>query len=77
MKKKQIIEKNGVQYEVIRVVKKASEKRVIVNDWDLTEYEKWYDKQFCLEAVKSDGDSLQYVDKRVFIKNHSKKQKPI
>lgn len=66
--KKEIIEKDGIQYEVVRIVKKASKKQIIVNDWNLTEYEKWYDEKYCLEAVKRNGDSLQYVDKRVFIK---------
>jgi hypothetical protein len=62
MKKKEIIEKDGIQYEVIKIIKKESEKKVIVGPgWDLTQYEKWYDMKYCLEAVKSDGYSLQYV----------------
>ena len=74
MKKKQIIEKDGVQYEVVRIVKNASEKQqVIVNTWNLTKYEKWYDTEYCLEAVKQDGDSLQYVNKYVFIKKEEVK----
>ena len=60
MKKKQIIEKDGIQYEVIRIVKEK-QKRVIVNNWDLTDYDKWYDKEYCIEAVKRNGYLLQYV----------------
>ena len=60
MRKKQIIEKDGIQYEVVRIVKEK-QNRVIVNNWDLTEYEKWYDKKYCMAAVKEDGGSLQYV----------------
>lgn len=38
-------------------------KKVIVNGWNLSdfEYEKWYDKQYCIEAVTRNGDLLQYV----------------
>src|SRR4030042_1160411 len=62
MKKKKIIEKDGVQYEVIKIIKKEQEKKIIIGPgWDVTEYEKWYDEKYCLEAVKSDGYSLQYV----------------
>ena len=62
MNGKQIIEKDGVQYEVVRVVpKQADVKRVFVNGWDVTKYEKWYDEKYCLEAVKQDSDALQYV----------------
>ena len=38
-----------------------SSDKVIVNNWDLTEFEKWYDKDYCLQAVKQDGNALQYV----------------
>src|SRR4030043_204907 len=62
MKKKKIIEKDGVQYEVIKIIKKEQEKKIIIGPgWDVTEYEKWYDEKYCLEAVKSDGYSLRYV----------------
>ena len=70
MKEKTIIEKDGIQYEVIKIIKKESEKKVIVGPGlDVTEYEKWYDMKYCLEAVKSDGYSLRYVNKKVFLNN--------
>src|SRR6056297_133639 len=56
---KMIIEKDGKRYKVIEEIKQKY--KIIVNDWDLTEYEKWYDKKYCLEAVKQDGDVLQFV----------------
>jgi len=53
-----IIEKNGKQYKVIEVIE---DNKTIVNGWDLTEYEKWYDEEYCLEAVKQNGYTLKYV----------------
>lgn len=44
-----------------RLTELEKNNKVIVNDWDLTEYEKWYDEKYCIEAVKEDGYSLQYV----------------
>jgi len=64
--KEQIIEKDGKKYKVIEIIKDI--KKVIINNWDLTEYEKWYDTKYCLEAVKNYGDTLQYVNKHIFIK---------
>ena len=60
MSKKEIIEKEGVRYEVIRVLKE--EKKVIVEGvGDVSEYECWYDEKYCLRAVKEDGYALRYV----------------
>lgn len=59
MKEEQIIEKDGKKYKVLEVIE--DKKGVIVNNWDVTEFEKWYDYNYCLEAVKQDGDVLQYV----------------
>ena len=67
MRKKEIIEKDGVKYEVVRVIEKK-QKKVIVNGLDVTDFEDWYDPGYCLEAVKRNGYSLRYVDKRVFKK---------
>ena len=62
MKKKQVIEKDGVQYEVVKVIKKESQKKVIVGPgWDLTSFEDWYDEKYCLKAVERNGDALRYV----------------
>ena len=61
MRKKQIIEKDGVKYEVVKILEGKQTKKIIVNNWDLSEYEKWYDEKYCIEAVKQNGDSLQYV----------------
>ncbi len=62
MRKKEIIEKDGIQYEVIKIIKEESKGKVIIGPgWDVTEYEKWYDEKFCLEAVKRNGYLLQYV----------------
>ena len=74
MRKKQIIEKDGVKYEVVKILEGKQTKKIIVNNWDLSEYEKWYDEKYCIEAVKQDGYSLQYVDKRVFKDNISIKK---
>ena len=57
--KEQIIEKDGKKYKVIEIIKDI--KKVIINNWNLTEYEKWYDTKYCLEAVKNDGYALGYV----------------
>ena len=60
MSKKEIIEKEGVRYEVIRVLEE--EKKVIVEGvGDVSEYECWYDEKYCLEAVKNYGHALRYV----------------
>ena len=60
MSKKEIIEKEGVRYEVIRVLEE--EKKVIVEGLgDVSEYECWYNEKYCLRAVKEDGDALRYV----------------
>ena len=60
MSKKEIIEKEGVRYEVIRVLKE--EKKVIVEGvGDVSEYECWYDEKYCLRAVKNNGHALRYV----------------
>ena len=65
MNKEQIIEKDGKKYKVIEIIK-DDEQEVIVNRWNVTEFEKWYDNNYCLEAVKQNEYALQYVDKRVF-----------
>lgn len=59
--KEQIIEKDGKKYKVIEVVEDKNKTLIIVNGWDVTQYEKWYDTKYCLEAVKQDGYALQYV----------------
>ena len=56
----QIIEKDGKKYKVIELID-DNKNKVIINGWDLTEYEQWYDNDYCLKAVKNNGDSLQYV----------------
>ena len=56
----QVIEKNGKKYKVIEVIEEPKNK-VIVNGWDVTEYEPWYDEEYCLEAVKRNGYALKYV----------------
>ena len=40
---------------------KTNENKVIVNGWDVTEFEKWYDEDYCLKAVKQNGDALRFV----------------
>ena len=60
MNKEQIIEKDGKKYKVIEIIK-DDEQEVIVNRWNVTEFEKWYDNNYCLEAVKQDGYALKYV----------------
>ena len=60
MFKTQFIEKDGVKYEVVRVVEET--KRVVIAGLgDVTDYEQWYDYKKCLEAVKRNGYALQYV----------------
>ena len=54
MVKKQIIEQNGIKYEVIRVIEKGKSQEEI-------EFEEWSNRKFCLKAVEQDGYSLQYV----------------
>ena len=41
-------------------------KIIINNTWDVTEYEKWYDNDYCFDAVKQNGYALQYVNKNIF-----------
>ena len=59
--KKEIIEKDGVRYEVVRVVDDEKKKVVIDGLGDVSQYEKWYNQKYCLEAVKNDGFALRYV----------------
>ncbi len=60
--KKEIIEQNGIRYEVVRIIETKPDKKVIIGPgWDVTEFEEWYDKEYCLKAVKQYGYSLQYV----------------
>ena len=60
--KKEIIEQNGIRYEVVRIIETKPDKKVIIGPgWDVTEFEEWYDKEYCLKAVKQNGDSLRYV----------------
>jgi len=35
--------------------------KIIVNGWDLTNYECWYDEDYCRKAVKQNSSALQYV----------------
>ena len=56
-----IIEHEGKRYKVIEEIKEPEKEKVIINGWDLTEYEKWYDRDYCLEAVKQNGYDLQFV----------------
>ena len=52
-----IITINDRKYQLIE----DSKKTTIPSDWDLSEYETWYDEKHCLEAVKQNGYTLQYV----------------
>lgn len=62
MAKKEVIEKDGVKYEVVRVLQQEAGKKVVINGLgDVSAYEKWYNRKECLEAVKRDGYALQYV----------------
>ena len=53
----QIIEKDGKKYKVIEIIEQQSDKE----DKRITEFKKWEDKAYCLEAVKNYGYALQYV----------------
>ena len=52
--KTEIIEYNGRTLKVVEVLKNKEDERI-------TFFKKWSNKKFCLEAVKQDGNSLQYV----------------
>jgi len=53
-KKTEVIVKDGVQYEVVRVISKGKSKEEL-------EFEQWSNETYCLEAVKRNGDALSYV----------------
>jgi len=58
--KTKIIEHEGIKYEVVRVIEDKG--KVIIGELgDITEYERWYNHDYCLEAVKQDGYMLRYV----------------
>ena len=60
--KKQFIEQDGIKYEVVRIVEKKEDDQVVIDGLgDVTEYECWYDRKYCLEAVKENGYALSYV----------------
>jgi len=50
-----IIEKDGKKYEVIEIIEDDTE------DARITFFKRWSDEKACLEAVKQNGDALQYV----------------
>ena len=51
-------EKEAIDRKIEELEKTES---VFVNGWDVTEFEKWYNEEFCLEAVKRNSYSLRYV----------------
>ena len=56
------LEKQKKEIEQKIELLKKSENRIIINNtWDVTDYEKWYDEKYCLEAVKQNSYALQYV----------------
>ena len=62
MKNKKIIIENGIKYEVVKIIKDGKSEEELF-------FEKWSNETVCLEAVKQDGDSLQYVkNKKIFLK---------
>ena len=62
MTDKQYIEQDGIKYEVVKIVEKKEADQVVIDDLgDVTEYECWYDRKYCLEAVKKNGNALMYV----------------
>lgn len=58
--KTKIIEQDGIKYKVVEVVEDKN-KVIVEGVGDVTDYEKWYARDYCLEAVKQNGDALQYV----------------
>ena len=62
MSEKKITEQDGVKYEVVRILQEEEKERVVIEGvGDVTEYEKWYDEEYCKLAVQENGDALQYV----------------
>lgn len=59
--KQNIIEKDGKKYRVIKIIEEQPKNKVIVNGWDVTEFECWYDEKLCKIAVEQFGDALRYV----------------
>lgn len=58
----ELIEKDGKMFKLVPVeLEEREDVKVVVNGWNVTEFEKWYDSDYCLEAVKQDGYALRYV----------------
>ena len=51
--KEEIIKKNGKTYKLVEIVNKVDER--------IEFFKKWSDTKYCLEAVKQNGYSLQYI----------------